>query len=121
LYRAQVGSARVASREELREMMQSARSECASTKFSLSFLLGEWEEMADAWQLDHWEAYRDIKRLGRKTRLSETQRAALWQVFEVMQRKLADQGKITWARLFTGTVPAQGYWPGAGFRLCSGG
>lgn len=103
LYQAQIGPVRVASREQLRELMQSARNECAleGMKFSLSFLFTEWEEMVDAWQLDHWEAYRDIKRLGRKTRLSEAQRATLWQVFEAMQRELADQGLMTWARLFT--------------------
>ena len=31
----------------------------------------------DAWQLDSWEAYRDVARLGRKTRLPESRRADL--------------------------------------------
>ena len=36
----------------------------------------------DAWQLESWEAYRDVVRLGRKTRLPEAQRAVLWSIFE---------------------------------------
>ncbi|MCW5231962.1 UvrD-helicase domain-containing protein [Verminephrobacter eiseniae] len=111
LYQAQVGPERVASEDVLRELMQSAWDECAAKlngmKFSPSFLFSEWEEMVDAWQLDRWESYRDIKRLGRKTRLSESQRAALWQVFEHMQRKLADRGLQTWAGLFTQLASAQ--------------
>jgi superfamily I DNA/RNA helicase len=105
LYRAQIGPVRVASNEELRELMQSAWGECAPSldglRFSPSFLFSEWAETVDAWQLDHWESYRDIKRLGRKIRLSETQRAALWQVFERMRHKLASRGLLTWAGLFT--------------------
>lgn len=105
LYQAQVGSVRVASETELRELMRAAWDECAPSlgglKFSPSFLFSEWEEMVDAWQLDQWEFYRDIKRLGRKTRLSEAQRAALWQVFEHMRGKLTSQGLLTWAGLFT--------------------
>jgi hypothetical protein len=35
----------------------------------LPFLLAEWDQIVDAWQLESWEAYRDVVRLGRKTRL----------------------------------------------------
>lgn len=105
LYQAQCGPVKVASSAQIRELMQQAWTECAprlgGQKFSLSFLLGEWDEMVDAWQLDQWEAYRDVKRLGRKTRLSEAQRAVLWQVFEVLRARLAAQGLTTWAGLFT--------------------
>ncbi len=37
-----------------------------------AFLLSEWEQVVDAWQLETWESYRDVARLGRKTRLPET-------------------------------------------------
>ncbi len=49
-------------------------------KFSAYFLMTEWDEIVDAWQLDSWDAYRDVKRLGRKTRLPEQQRVLLWSV-----------------------------------------
>jgi len=38
--------------------------------------------VVDAWNLDSWEAYRDIARLGRKTRLPEAQRIVLGSIFE---------------------------------------
>lgn len=45
------------------------------------FLLAEWANVVDAFQLQNWEAYRDVQRLGRRTRLSDTQRAQAWAVF----------------------------------------
>ena len=37
----------------------------------------EWDQVVDAWQLESWESYRDVARLGRKTRLPEAQRKVL--------------------------------------------
>ena len=111
LHKAQCGPVKVASADQVRALLREAWAECAprlgEQKFSPSFLLGEWEEMVDAWQLDQWEAYRDIKRLGRKTRLSEAQRAALWQVFGALRSRLTSQGLTTWAGLFTRLARAQ--------------
>ena len=72
-----VGPATIASREARRELLEEAASAVAGHKFSLHFLLTEWEQVVDAWQLESWEAYRDVVRLGRKTRLPEAQRAVL--------------------------------------------
>ena len=58
-------------------------------------------ERLDAWQLSTWDAYRDVKRLGRKTRLSEAQRQVLWTIFEGVQKALAEKGWITSAAMFT--------------------
>ena len=66
----------------VRELMKEAASAVAGHKFSLHFLLTEWEQVVDAWQLESWEAYRDVARLGRKTRLPEPQRKVLWSIFE---------------------------------------
>lgn len=71
------------------------------TRFNLNFVLGEWTDVVDAWQLTSWEGYRDVKRLGRKTRLNEAQRQALWRVFEDAQQRLDAQGLMTHARMFT--------------------
>ena len=46
----------------------------------MHFLLTEWEHVVDAWQLKTWEEYRDVARLGRKTRLRRAQRAVLWSI-----------------------------------------
>jgi hypothetical protein len=39
------------------------------SRFSRSFLLSEWLEAVDAWQIGTWDAHRGFRRLGRKTRL----------------------------------------------------
>ena len=67
----------------------------------MGFLRTQWEELIDAWQLDSWESYRDVKRLGRKIRLPETQRAAIWAVFEAVRSRLKEEGLITRASMFS--------------------
>ncbi len=71
------------------------------TRFNLNFVLGEWADVVDAWQLQNWDDYRDVKRLGRKTRLNEAQRQALWHVFTGIQSRLSSAGVITHAAMFT--------------------
>jgi superfamily I DNA/RNA helicase len=51
--------------------------------------------------LDSWEAYRDVARLGRKTRLTETHRQILWSIFQPVKAALKEQGLITYAGLFS--------------------
>jgi superfamily I DNA/RNA helicase len=60
----------------------------------------EWEQVVDGWQLDTWETYRDVTRLGRKTRLKEPQRALLWLIFEDVRSRLRSKGLITYSGLF---------------------
>jgi superfamily I DNA/RNA helicase len=73
----------------------------ANHKFGLHFLLNEWEDVVDAWQLENWEAYRDVARLGRKTRLPEAQRKVLWSIFERLRAELRARKLITKAQLFS--------------------
>jgi len=70
-------------------------------KLGLGFLLDEWNDVVDAWQLDRWEAYRDFRRLGRKTRLSEAQRAAAWEVFVALRERLASTARVTRAHMYS--------------------
>src|SRR5207247_4391023 len=55
----------------------------------------------DAWQLDSWEAYRDVARLGRKTRLPEKQRQLLWGIFERVRKALNGRNLLTQAELYS--------------------
>ena len=66
-----------ATREDIRQSIAQATAALPAHKFTARFLLSEWDEVVDARQLDTWESYRDVPRLGRKTRLPETQRAML--------------------------------------------
>lgn len=61
----------------------------------------EWEQVVDAWQLESWEAYRDVTRLGRKTRLPEKQRAILWSLFEIVRAQLVERDLITNSGMFS--------------------
>lgn len=101
LYSAHIGSATIASRDIIREEVNRAASAVAGHKFGVQFLLTEWEQIVDAWQLETWESYRDVARLGRKTRLPEAQRAVLWSIFELVHNRLKERKLITHAGLFT--------------------
>ena len=101
LYKAHVGRATIASRETVRELMREVANAVSGLKFSQHFLLTEWEQVVDAWQLENWEAYRDAVRLGRKTRLPEAQRRVLWSIFERVRAGLQSRQLITYAELFS--------------------
>jgi superfamily I DNA/RNA helicase len=95
LYELNLGRPEVASREAIREQIKAAAGDMDGQRFSLHFLTTEWEDVVDAWQLSSWEAYRDVARLGRKTRLLERQRKAAWEVFERVRAALTAKGLVT--------------------------
>lgn len=101
LYEAQIGSARIASRDTVKDLLAESAKAATGHKFTLPFLLAEWEQIVDAWQLDSWEAYRDVARLGRKTRLREEQRQALWAIFDSVRSGLKDRNEMTRSGMFT--------------------
>lgn len=100
LYKANFRAPNIISKQTLTDLLSSAAEGVVGHKFSHAFLLVEWEQVVDAWQLKTWEAYRDVKRLGRKTRLPEPQRAVLWSVFAKLNEALSDAGWITYPGLF---------------------
>ena len=81
LYELNIGQPNIPSRETIRRLLEEASKSVEEHKFSLHFLVTEWEQVVDAWQLDSWESYRDVMRLGRKTRLPEKRRLLLWSIF----------------------------------------
>lgn len=101
LYEMHIARPMIATREHVRQLLTDASGKKGSQRFAPRFLLGEWEDVVDAWQLHTWEDYRDVKRLGRKTRLSEQQRLALWEVFELAKQGLTEQGLVTRAEMFS--------------------
>ena len=101
LYKAHIGQAAIASPEIVRGLIQEAASAVGGHKFSVHFLLTEWEQVVDAWQLQNREAYRDVVRLGRKTRLHEAQRMVLWSIFERVRAGLQARKLISYAELFS--------------------
>lgn len=106
LYKSLLGPIKLASRGDVRELLREASKAVSGHKFNLYFLLTEWEQVVDAWQLTTWEAYRDVARLGRKTRLPEAQRAVLWSIFEKVRSGLKERGVMTQAAVFTAVAAA---------------
>ncbi len=101
LYAALVGSPKMTTRETLNGLIEVAARATPGQTFGLPFLISEWDHVVDAWQVASWEAYRDIARLGRKTRLAESQRRILWTLFERVRAALAERSEMTVAQLFT--------------------
>jgi hypothetical protein len=87
----------VASTAQVESALTAAAKELDEERFSRRFLLAEWQTVVDAWQLKSWEAYRDVSRLGRRTRVGGKQREALWAVFERARAQLHARKVMTWA------------------------
>lgn len=111
LYELNIGKLRIATGAQISELLQKGSKNAGDHKFSLRFLTLEWEQVVDGWQLDSWEEYRDVNRLGRKTRLREEQRKLLWSIFEVVRAGLREQGVVTTSGMFN--VLARHYASGA--------
>ena len=101
LYQLHFNRPQIISPKDLRQIIQEASEKSANQKFSRHFLLTEWEQVVDAWQLKNWNEYRNVLRLGRKTRLPENQRAFLWSIFESVRTSLKDQDFLTYSDLFS--------------------
>ena len=100
LYETNFGTLAIVSEDPVRELIERAAAGVEGHRFSPHFLWTEWSRVVDAWQLESWEAYRDVMRLGRKTRLAEAQRAVLWSIFSKVQDDLADRELRTEPRMF---------------------
>ncbi len=100
MYEESFGKPKIPTAKMLRAPQQSAAKSVDGHKFSLQFIEAEWNEVVDAWQVDSWEAYRVVQRLGRKTRLSEPNRALLWSICERVRADLNEQGLATIPMVF---------------------
>lgn len=104
LYELNVGQLNIVARDVVRQVIKDASRDIKGQKFSVHFLLTEWEQVVDAWQLGSWEAYRDVTRLGRKTRLPEQQRAILWSIYDQTRSTLSNQKLLTYSGMFSRLV-----------------
>ena len=100
LYAANVGRLELATDEDIQELLRQAAADVEGHRFGAHFLRTEWSTVVDAWQLASWEEYRDVQRLGRKTRLAEKQRELLWSIFSRVRSALTEQGKFTEPGMF---------------------
>tara|TARA_R110000744_G_scaffold355384_1_gene461910 strand:- start:14293 stop:16386 length:2094 start_codon:yes stop_codon:yes gene_type:complete len=100
LYEKELGQPVVPTRAMIRKLLADSSEQVAGHKFTVQFLESEWHQVVDAWQLDSWEAYRDVARLGRKTRLGESHRKLLWEIFKNVRDTLDERGLVTISSIF---------------------
>jgi superfamily I DNA/RNA helicase len=100
LYRMHFGEVQIATRELIAQRIRRASDQVEGHNFSQAFILMEWEQVVDAWQLQTWEDYQSVLRLGRKTRLPENRRKVLWSIIEILRQGLNEEGLLTYASMF---------------------
>lgn len=105
LYRLHLGEFTLASRQEIVDWLKQALESAGDKRLRLVFILNEWDDVIDAQQIGSLEAYLAAERLGRKVRLNEERRRAVWPIFEQVLQQLASMGLITQSGLYHRLVP----------------
>lgn len=100
LHTSRFGKPQLVDEVTVRRMLSDAANDGEGHRFSEHFIWTEWKDVVDAWQLDTWEAYRDVPRLGRKTQLREKQRGLLWQTFARVRTVLSERELLTVPTMF---------------------
>ncbi|WP_375208154.1 3'-5' exonuclease [Hyphococcus sp.] len=91
---------RAASKEQVKRALDTAVKELGLTEFTSRFLVSEWTNVVDAWQIDSLDAYTQVPRLGRKNRMGFKQRERVWPVFVRARELLQAQGVDSWSGIF---------------------
>lgn len=92
--------AHLASRDVIRSLVEKAREAAGIDDVSMQFILSEWFNVVDAWQVADLDQYTNVPRMGRRTRLGWRQRERLWPVYESVRRALDERRLMTTASLF---------------------
>lgn len=90
----------MASDAQVRAAVTAAREAGLGAAHSIEFLMEEWNELVDAWNVTDADAYANIPRVGRRTRLGPVQREAAWGVFAFVRARLLDRKVTTWSQLY---------------------
>lgn len=106
VYREAFGEPTLAGPAVITELVLEACGDGAEHRLGAAFVQSEWTDVVDEWQLDTWEDYRDVPRLGRKKGLREDQRAELWKIFERVDAELTARGLLTMSRVFAAATRA---------------
>lgn len=80
---------------EIRTLLSVVAETIEGHRFTDRFLWMEWRDIVDAWGIKDWEDYRDVQRLGRKTRLSKEQREVAWKIFSSLRQEMEKKAVVT--------------------------
>jgi len=100
IHTAQLGRPQLITPDELRALIQRDAPAEISRIYGEAFVVEEFNEIIDGFALQDWHSYRDVRRLGRRSRLHEARRRLLWQGFEAVLQELERSGRITSQQLF---------------------
>ena len=64
-------------------------------RISPQFVLSEWANVVDAWQITDIDGYAAVPRMGRRTRLGARQRESLWPVLASVRKAIEDRRLMT--------------------------
>lgn len=87
---------RLANRDRLDALLDLALERVSPTGLTRDFLRAEFDAVVNAEGIASWEEYRSVRRVGRGVALGARQRREAWQVFEALQRSLAEAGVRTY-------------------------
>lgn len=100
LYKITFGEPDLVTKPDLVKLILSSMKEVKDCNFSQNLVINEWENVVDAFQIKTDELYTNIQRLGRRTRLAETQRKIMWDIMDKVVQGLKAMGKITMNELY---------------------
>ncbi len=100
LYARAFGQPNIATPSQIRAAIKAATEAGLGDGHSTAFLYEEWDELVDAWGLHDSQAYAEVPRIGRRTRLGLNQRESAWGVFAYVRERLAARGVVTHADIY---------------------
>lgn len=100
LHRFNADKKKLLNKDELYNLTVKFAKDVEGLRYSMAFIFDEWLQVVDSWQISTWQDYRDVRRLGRKTRLSEGQREILWKIFERVNAELKNCNAVSMAGIY---------------------
>lgn len=90
----------LASVEVQQAAVERAIADVGYAELPIRFVVSEWRQVVDAWNLTDLSAYANVPRIGRRNRLGSKQRENIWPIFEATRSTLAARGLLTSSQLF---------------------
>jgi len=87
---------RIVQEHERRRLFELAMTETSDQSHTLDFYMDEWDQVVQAQEVENRDDYFTARRVGRGTRLSRRQRAAVWSVLSRYRELLNEEGWIEW-------------------------
>ncbi len=114
IYQAHIGKPILVKPAKLNSIISHYSPDEINKIYGQMFAIEEFQEIIDTYNLKDWESYRNLRRIGRKSRLNEKRREILWPCFMKVFENLSALGMITENQLFHNAadhLQAKGIYP----------